>query len=640
LTWTPVSAGTRYRIPLISGGTGLTSGRVVYNDSNGRLKDETTFGYREADATYPGLLQLGYSGSTPKPYAKIYTLNDASKWVQYDPPVANVVATENPDFNGPYFIGDTVQYIVYGYRIINGQKVYEQTATASNIVTITVNNASVDVTWDNTFTTNQDIWRKLNGGVDEFAWLGFSTTATGIYDSVDYTWNYSSIYIGPPALPDFSCLYNYWPNTGGNFLYGVFGGAGYFDGEVGINVIPTSGIPLVVKQDDVLQPAAVIIGGYSSGGYGTKHTLQINNSNGQKVVGINGGNLYPADAGYIDLFGYPTSSFDQYQWGSINFYNYSGEATGDLRMGLIDCIRDGGAYTGTIRFTPRKDIGGFTVALTVKFSGHIGFNGVTSPTAWAHLPAGSTAASSAPLKFTSGSLQTTAEAGAMEFLTDKFYGTITTGSARKEFTLNDAALTSGRIPFMTTNGRLTDSSAFLFATGTGITLTDLNFVLGTTTGSKIGTSTSQKLSFFNSTPIVQPGATTDLGTVLSNLGLRASGTAYPITTSGAVSFTGGLTVSTTGLTITDVNVILNTTTGTKFGTATTQKLSFFNSTPVVQPAATTTAGAAVVTTASTNVTPFGYTTAAQADDIITQLNRTTARLNDIYTKLQTLGLIA
>lgn len=83
-----------------------------------------------------------------------------------------------------------------------------------------------------------------------------------------------------------------------------------------------------------------------------------------------------------------------------------------------------------------------------------------TPTAILHLKAGTTAASTAPLKFTSGPLLTTAEAGANEFLTDKYYGTITTGAARKEFTLNDAALTSGRVPYVTTNGRLTDAAGF------------------------------------------------------------------------------------------------------------------------------------------------------------------------------------
>ena len=87
-----------------------------------------------------------------------------------------------------------------------------------------------------------------------------------------------------------------------------------------------------------------------------------------------------------------------------------------------------------------------------------------------------------------------------------------------------------------------------------------NISTDTSTGTKIGTATDQKLSFFNSTPIVQPLATTDLGTVLSDLGLRVIGTAYPITTSGAVALSG--TVTSTGgwvgkiTTITDTYQVL------------------------------------------------------------------------------------
>ncbi len=44
---------------------------------------------------------------------------------------------------------------------------------------------------------------------------------------------------------------------------------------------------------------------------------------------------------------------------------------------------------------------------------------------------GTTVAGTAPLKFTSGSLTTAAEAGAVEFLTDKFYLTQTTNTTRK-----------------------------------------------------------------------------------------------------------------------------------------------------------------------------------------------------------------
>lgn len=137
-------------------------------------------------------------------------------------------------------------------------------------------------------------------------------------------------------------------------------------------------------------------------------------------------------------------------------------------------------------------------------------NRLIGTTLYLTVSAGGTAAGSAPIKMTSGSLMTTAEVGGLEFLTDKFYATITTGAARKEFTLNDAALTSGRMPFVTTNGRLLDDAAFLLDTTNGFTITDKNIVLGTTTGTKIGTATSQKLSFFNATPVVQQSVNTIL----------------------------------------------------------------------------------------------------------------------------------
>lgn len=55
-----------------------------------------------------------------------------------------------------------------------------------------------------------------------------------------------------------------------------------------------------------------------------------------------------------------------------------------------------------------------------------------------------------------------------------------------------------------------------------------DFILDTTTGTKIGTATTQKLGFFNATPIVQPANTTDLRAAIINLGLLASGGATPL----------------------------------------------------------------------------------------------------------------
>lgn len=69
-----------------------------------------------------------------------------------------------------------------------------------------------------------------------------------------------------------------------------------------------------------------------------------------------------------------------------------------------------------------------------------------------------------------------------------------------------------------------------------------------------------------------------------NLNLRAKGSGI-ITSLSNHSFSGNLTMADAK------NIILNATTGTKIGTAASQKLAFFNSTPIVQPTVTGSRGA-------------------------------------------------
>ena len=59
-------------------------------------------------------------------------------------------------------------------------------------------------------------------------------------------------------------------------------------------------------------------------------------------------------------------------------------------------------------------------------------------------------------------------------------------------------------------------------------------------------------------------------------------------------------------------------TGTKVGTAITQKLGFYNVTPIIQRSGA--AQAAIVTTGATQTTPWGYATEAQAKAIVTLAN--------------------
>lgn len=72
-----------------------------------------------------------------------------------------------------------------------------------------------------------------------------------------------------------------------------------------------------------------------------------------------------------------------------------------------------------------------------------------------------------------------------------------------------------------------------------------------------------------------------------------------------------------------VDIALGTTTGTKIGTATAQKLAFHNSTPVIQRAGA--AQAAVAADAATAVTPYGYSE-AQANAIVALVNEIRAAL--------------
>jgi hypothetical protein len=115
---------------------------------------------------------------------------------------------------------------------------------------------------------------------------------------------------------------------------------------------------------------------------------------------------------------------------------------------------------GGITFRTGADV----LRLIILTGGAIGIGTSTTPTAALHIKAGTATASTAPLKFTSGVSMTAAEAGAVEYTTDDLFFTIATGTARKRLLMGDpvGGLTTGRVPFTTTNGRVTDSSALTY----------------------------------------------------------------------------------------------------------------------------------------------------------------------------------
>ena len=118
---------------------------------------------------------------------------------------------------------------------------------------------------------------------------------------------------------------------------------------------------------------------------------------------------------------------------------------------------------------------------------------------------------------------------------------------------------------------------------------------------------------------------------------------------GATTITGATGIVGT-LTLSAQNIATDTTTGMKIGTATNQKLGFFNAAPVVQPTAITTGKTTLTLTnavtddfalsALTVSTPFGFAIEVEAETFVEVVINNQARINDIETKLKALGLLA
>lgn len=197
-------------------------------------------------------------------------------------------------------------------------------------------------------------------------------------------------------------------------------------------------------------------GGAAGGGW-TSGTANTGGGGGGDVWGTGGG----GGSGVVVIsYVTPTEAFTEEQrlgYDTSNYTKLSVSQYGSLNIEPI-------GTNPNITLTPSGT--GKTI-----LNGNVGA-GTTSPTAIVHIKAGTTTASTAPLKFSSGSLMTAPEAGAVEFLTDAYYGTITTGAARKTFAFLESPTFTGTVVIPTP---FTIGAVSLTATGT-----ELNYVAGVT----------------------------------------------------------------------------------------------------------------------------------------------------------------
>ena len=161
-------------------------------------------------------------------------------------------------------------------------------------------------------------------------------------------------------------------------------------------------------------------------------------------------------------------------YSSIGFFNNSGTQKGGFGYGNASAIANLASrvyfYSTGSDLAFSRDQGSTICMLIQGSTGNLGV-GITSPTAVIHLKSGTATASTAPLKFTSGTNLTTAEAGAVEYDGTHLFAT-PTGTLRERMMTGWGAggtLTAGLTTTITDTRAKTTSTIFLQATSVAFT---------------------------------------------------------------------------------------------------------------------------------------------------------------------------
>lgn len=457
-------------LPVSGGGTGATSfttGSVIFMGATAVSQLNSQFFYN------PTTKQLSLGSTSSFSYAK------QSLWSYYtdlgtiNSPSATTIDNELDDFFGNYSLGTFVQYKVYGYRNINGQKYYSSVAVSIDYQTI-FDFGSIYISWTGAAGLDgYKVWR-AQGGSGFFTYSIDVSTATSLIDDTDATWNIDDIETGNPSQTfEALTVLNYYSVFGTGNFYGIYSpnGAGYLY-KLGVGT-PSSSLSTAVFQ------------GANDGGFATYSQIEVRNTLGSPMLFFGDSNSGSTSAGTLNFIGTGNASGDFR--GELTFINNN--LGGDKRISTWRVVQGaGGTTTSDFYILTRNS--GFGYNIYGNYLLNNGFGGITAPTAAVHMRAGTATANTAPMRFTSGAVLTVPVVGTVEFLTDNLYLTITTGTARKEFTLNDATLVSGRLPYTTTNGRLL-TDADLTYNATTNTLTAVNVtVTGTLTASGASTNTA------------------------------------------------------------------------------------------------------------------------------------------------------
>ena len=467
-----------------------------------------------------------------------------------------------------YSSGDSIDYRITAYNNSSGT-IYSVVNSTTN-VSITSNNDNVSLSWaDNTTGTagisGYVIERQVNGGgYNTYADVGATTNVTDDSSAIGgVSWS-GSPFSASPLYPDFianGSTRNYKGYAKDSIEGVTFFSPGSFDP---VFTDDSSGNPYVIAHSISGSSARSLSDGFATAVFDTFY--DGTSFTEDSTTFTLGSTVTPTTYGTIS-----DGSFWNQDYNAYNFIDvpllYSSVA---LSSSTVD-PNDGQYHYITFTFTGASSgakifkAGAATETKTSSpfyYEGSGGFAGdtVVSPTA---IYPPTAIFHQAP---TEEAIRIVASTG--EERTDiRLYNNVETLvlGGWKQSQGGDMYLYQGATPGITSTGFLKFNSSETVLNGNGslvfsnvgttkfqitatqnvmsqqLTLADgVNVAIGTTNGTKYGLSTSAKQGWFNATPIVQPGATTEIGVALSNLGFRAAGTAYPITTSGAITL-GSLT---------------------------------------------------------------------------------------------------
>jgi len=433
-----ILVGALSAVGLITGGhfkdTSLTSGRVVYVTTGGQLVDSANLTFAAATGLYVGAnLGIGtapytYGGAGTEyilDYARVFT--DATEGASKRA-VNGAIRYQAPDgtynhqyYQGGYFIVDTAPNTTCGstgfLRGLVAAVLHRGNGTLDNCTGLLIQCGTFNGVSDSTGAIAVSMGINIYGTKTASSTIG---TAYGLYIA----------------------------GVAGSVAYDIYasdtGANNYLAGKTGIGALPSS-------------THALLIGGLGN-------LYMTDGTSAMRVLDMSGFG-YDVAAYPVVVVG-PTSGFGTVSIG----YDPSGNAGASFNgNGREVLFRRGVQFV-----TPNSTNTDFHLFNIVLSDGHVGIG--RSPTAGRmHVAAGSATAGTAPIMLTSGTLLSSGEAGAIEYNTDELYFTIYTGSARQKVVLT-AGLTSGRVPYATTNGRLTDAAGLTFNG------TNLNVASGTVIG--------------------------------------------------------------------------------------------------------------------------------------------------------------